>query len=156
MRKRTLFYVPLYCILSGIISYYVFVYFGGRFFTVEQADGVFAADQTRVWIARAVIFVAVLLIGGLVFFRKMTKKELLVSASIMTGIYLLVVLIAWILVMDSNELSTFFAYVSLNMVWADVISQAIVSITKNVWTGMIIGSFTPYLFLLFGKKKVPM
>lgn len=153
MRKRTLFYVPLYCILAGIISYYVFIYLGGRFFTVEQADGVFAADETRVWITRIVIFVVAFLIGGLVFFRKMTRKELIVSASIMTGIYLLVVLTAWILVMARNEVSTFFAYVSLNMVWAEIVSQAIFSITQNVWLGMIVGSFTPCLFLLFGKRS---
>ena len=96
MRLRTLWRVPVYCLIASWISFYATVYLARFFFVVKSvgADGVtnVSADPVRSTIFHAVLFLAVLLIGGLWAFRSMTRAEIAVSAAIMTAVYLSVVL----------------------------------------------------------------
>ena len=96
VRIRTLWKVPVYCVVASWISFYLTVYLGGFFFTVKTvgADGVtqVSADPIRSAIFNMALFLIVLLIGGLWAFRSMSKAEIAVSSAIASGIFLLIVL----------------------------------------------------------------
>ena len=89
IQAKTLWKVPVYCAVASWISSYATVYLGRFFFVVQEmgADGVIqvSADPIRSAIFNGVLFLIVLFVGGLWAFRNMTKKEIAVSAAIMTA-----------------------------------------------------------------------
>ena len=95
VRIHTLWRMPVYCMAASYISALVTVYLGGYFFLTRTpcADGVTVSiDPVRSMIFDGVLFLIVLLVGGLWIFRSMTKMELGISAGITIGIYLLLAL----------------------------------------------------------------
>ena len=96
LRFNTLWRVPVFCVVFSWISYYLTIYFGGFFFTVKTVgtDGIteLSADPVRSAIFNGLLFLIVLLLGGLWAFRSMTKAEIGVSAAIASAVYLVVVL----------------------------------------------------------------
>ena len=95
--SRTLWKAPVYCAAASWIIFYLTIYLGRFFFTVETvgADGTaqLSVDPVRYVVFDAALSLIVLLIGGLVVFRSMSKAEIGISAGIAAGIYLLIVLV---------------------------------------------------------------
>ena len=65
----------MYCLAASWICFHLEVHWLLRFAIVTLPDGSISSDSTRSLIVFAFVFVAVLLIGGLVFFRKISKSE---------------------------------------------------------------------------------
>lgn len=154
VRIKTLWKVPVYCAVSSWISFYITVYLGGFFFTVKTvgADGVtqVSVDPVRSLIFNIVLFLVVLLVGGLWVLRSMTKKEIAVSAGIASAIYLLIVL-AQLYVPDfAISFLLALAYVQN---WKGIISSCLIRLTDNVTLSAILSCFAPMLFVFFGKKS---
>ena len=147
LQVKTLWKVPIYCAVASWISFYVTVYFGQFFFVVKEtgADGVIqcSADPVRSAIFNGVLFLLILLTGGLWVFRNMTKKEIIVSSVIASTIYLLIVLCQ--LMIKSFPFSLILIYIQNWISIADLIDNLVVS--------AILSSFSPLLFILFGKKN---
>ena len=80
--KQVWWKVPVYCIAAGFISFQLMVHLLGRFTIVTLPDGSISTDQTRWLILSGVIFVFTVGIGGF-FFRKMTRREIFCSATIL-------------------------------------------------------------------------
>ena len=154
LRMQTLWKVPVFCAISGWISFYITVYLGGLFFTVQtmDADGVIhlSADPVRSAIFHGVLFLLVLLIGGLWAFRSMTKAEVAVSAGIASGIYLLIVLAQ--LYLPNFPLSVSFELACIQN-WTGTISSFFLKLTDNFTVSVILSSFAPLLFIPFGRNK---
>ena len=87
--------VPLFCIVAGVIAFNAVVYLLGRFTIVTLPDGSITSDNTRQLIMYAAIFIVTLIVGGKVFFRNMTRKEIFFSASIIVAIGLILDLKMW-------------------------------------------------------------
>ena len=151
IRAKTLWKVPVYCAVASWISFYVTVFLGRFFFVVQQmgADGVtqVSADPVRSAIFNGVLFLVVLLVGGLWAFRNMTKKEIAVSAAIMTAIYLLLDVMQ--ILMPNYSVSLFFAYIQN---WVAIPCSLLFSLTGNFAVSAIFSSFAPLLFIPFGGK----
>ncbi len=81
--KKTWWKVPVYCLASSWICFQLEVRLLLRLAIVTLPDGSISSDNTRALIIYGVLFLAVLLIGGLVFFRNIGRKELLLSAFLM-------------------------------------------------------------------------
>lgn len=81
--KRSWWKVPLYCICASWICFYLKVRWFGWFIRATLPDGSITVDNTRALILSGVMLAVVLLVGGLFFVRKMTKKEIFCSASIL-------------------------------------------------------------------------
>ena len=98
IRLHTLWRVPVFCLISSYVSFYVTAYLGGAFFVVQTvgADGVtnVSADPVRSAIFDAALFLIVLALGGLWAFRSMTRAEIAASAGIISVVYLAVVVLA--------------------------------------------------------------
>lgn len=154
LRMQTLWKVPVFCAISSWISFYITVYLGGLFFTVQtmDADGVIhlSADPVRSAIFHGVLFLLVLLIGGLWMFRSMTKAEVAVSAGIASGIYLLIVLAQLYLLNFPLSLSIKLAYIQN---WTGILSSFFLKLTDNLTVSAILSSFSPLLFIPFGRKN---
>lgn len=154
LRIQTLWKVPVYCAISSWVSFYLTVYIGGFFFTVQTlgADGVtqVSADPIRSAIFNGVLFLLVLLVGGLLAFRSMTKAEIAVSAGITSGIYLLIVLAQLYMPGFPLSLSITLAYIQN---WTGILSSFLLKLTNNLTLSVIFSSFAPLLFIPFGKKS---
>ena len=153
VRIRTLWKVPVYCVVASWISFYLTVYLGGFFFTVKTvgADGVtqVSADPIRSAIFNMALFLIVLLIGGLWAFRSMSKAEIAVSSAIASGIFLLIVLAQLYIPSVPISLSIRLAYIQN---WTGTVSSFLLKLTDNLTVSVILSSFSPMLFILFGRK----
>lgn len=153
LRIQTLWKVPVYCAISSWVSFYLTVYICGFFFTVQTlgADGVtqVSVDPIRSAIFNGVLFLLVLLVGGLWAFRSMTKAEVAVSAGIASGIYLLIVLAQLYIPIFPLSLSITLAYIQN---WTGTLSSFLLKMTNNLTLSVILSSFAPLLFTPFGEK----
>lgn len=155
LRFNTLWRVPVFCIVFSWISYYLTVYIGGFFFTVNTvgADGItqLSADPLRSAIFNGFLFLIVLLLGGLWAFRSMTKAEIGVSAAIASALYLAIELAQ--LYIPSFPLSL---SVKLAMVqnWTGTLSSILIKLTNNFQLSVLLSNLAPFLFVPFGKKSI--
>ena len=151
LRVRTLWKVPLFCFVAGWLSFYATVYLGRFFFVVQkmEADGViqYYPDPFRPAIFNGVLFLLVLLAGGLWAFRDMTKKEIAVSSAITSAFYLILVLCQ--MMVRNFPISVILTYIQN---WVSIPNSFLFSLTGNLAFSAIFSSFTPLLFIPFGKK----
>lgn len=95
-RKNVLWKVPVFCLVAGLIGYFVtFVLFRPIIApTTVKPDGtpVTTVSQLPISIVGGCLFVAVFLLGALWALRGMTKLEIVISAAITCGIYLVLTL----------------------------------------------------------------
>ena len=152
LQATNLWKVPVYCAVASWISFYATVYLGRFFFVVQEMgnDGVIqvSADPIRSAIFNGVLFLIVLFVGGLWAFRNMTKNEIALSAAIMTAVYLLLDLVQ--IMAPNYSTSFFFAYIQN---WTATPASFLFSLTDNLIISSIISSFSPLLFILFGRKR---
>lgn len=153
-RKNDLWKVPLYCMIAGIVSFYLIVYVFGRFTIVTLPDGTITSDNTRILIVYGGVFVATVLVGGMFFLRKMTRKEIFFSATIIVVFQMIISLIQWILGGTTGQLGVTFMYLSRIYEWCGGISQLILTMTGNLWLGIFIQNLMPYLFIAFGQRSI--
>lgn len=153
LRIRTLWRVPVYCIISSWISYYLTVYLGGFFFAVQttRPDGVIevSADPLRSVIFSGVLFLAVLLLGGFWAFRTMTKRELAVSAVIASAFFLALTL-AQMYIPDFS-LSASMVFVKLQN-WTGTLANLLYRLTQHLTLSALLANLAPLLFIPFGSK----
>lgn len=154
LRFNTLWRVPVFCIVFSWISYYLSVYIGGFFFKVAtpSPDGTVALsiDSLRSAVFRGCLFVVVLLMGGFWFFRSMTKREIAVSAAIISGLYLAIVL-------AQLFVSNFPVSLSIKLApfqnWPSTVASFLQKLTNNFEFSILLANLAPFLFVPFGKKS---
>lgn len=154
LRVNTLWRVPVFCIVFSWISYYLTIYIGGIFFAVKTvgADGitVLSADPLRSAVFRGVLFLIILLLGGLWAFRSMTKTEIAVSATITSVIYLAVAL-------AQLYISSFPGALSVKLAsfqnWTGTLLSFLGELTDNFQLSVLLSNLAPFLFVPFGKKS---
>lgn len=155
IRLHTLWRVPVYCLISSYVSFYVTAYLGSAFFVVRTvgADGVtnVSADPVRSAIFDAALFLIVLALGGLWAFRSMTRAEIAASAGIISVVYLIVVVLQLTLpsfpLSLSVQLAKFFN-------WTGTVSSWLLRLTDHLAFSTIAACFAPLLFIPFGRKTV--
>lgn len=154
IRIQTLWRIPVFCMVSGLICFYLTVYLGRFFFAVKTVgdDGSIQAsvDPVRAAIFHAVLFLVVLFAGGFWIVRSMTKAEAAVSAGIASGIYLLIVLVHLIVPDFPSSLSVLLAYIQE---WKSGLSSILMRLTDSLALSAIISSFVPLLFIPFGRAE---
>ena len=145
--KRTWWRVPLYCLVAGWICFQLEIRFLGRFALVKLPDGSLSSDSTRWMIMSGILFLVVILVGGLVFFRGMTRKQLFCSASVLVCLNIVIGLIVYV----TQGMAAFF-WAELSE-WDSFVSQLLISTGLNIWVStVIVWVLPPYVFVLFGKS----
>ena len=154
VRAKTLWRVPVFCTIASWLTYYITIYLGGFFFAVrtQGADGTMevSADPVRSAVFTGVLFLAVLLAGGLWAFRSMTKAEIACSAAILSAIYLVIILLQLFL-------PGFPLALSIRLVPFQHWSTSLPSIVGDMIGGTfplswLLSVLTPFLFVLFGRR----
>ena len=152
-RVNVLWKVPVFCVVSSWISYYLTVYIGRFFFTAQTigADGVIelSADPVRSAIFHGFLFLIILLLGGLWAFRSMTKVEICASAAITSAVYLGITLAQLCIPGFPLSLS---AKLSMIQNWTGTVSSLLIKLTNHLQLSVLLSSFAPFLFVPFGKK----
>lgn len=131
-----------YRTIYGVIAFNAVVFMIGRFTIVTLPDGTITSDNTRVLIIYGAIFIVTLIVGGIVFFRNMTRKEIFFSASIIVAIGLIMDLTQWAFDFTTGPGAVFFMYASQIFEWSSIVPQLLYRVNENL-----------YLFILFGKKE---
>ena len=147
--KKSWWKVPLYCMVASWICFQLEIRFLGRWAIVTLPDGSISSDNTRWMLMSAGLFLAVVCIGGFFLFRKMTRKDIFCSASVLVVFNIVAGLIAYRI---QGMASMYFAEFTD---WGSFLSNLLFPITQNAWIPTVIGwILLPYIFLLFGKKEV--
>ena len=153
LQVKNLWKVPVYCAVASWISFYATVYLGRIFFVIQEmdADGVIhvSADPIRSAIFNGVLFLVILFVGGFWVFRNMTKNEIVVSAAMMVAVYLLLNLAQ--IMAPNYSASLFFVYIQN---WVAIPASCLLFLTDNLTVAAIISSFSPLLFIPFGRKRI--
>lgn len=146
--KNVWWKVPLYSAAAGFVSYWIMVGIVGRFVYVKLPDGTVSSNDTLWMICSAVVFVVVLLIGGLLLFRKMTRKEVFYSATAMVLLNLAMTILSSFL--QHSGISLLIVY---TREWYAFIVDLLLKTGLNGWISTAISWAAVYLFVLFGKKE---
>ena len=154
VRAKTLWCVSVFCTIASWLTYYITIYLGGFFFAVrtQGADGTMevSADPVRSAVFTGVLFLAVLLAGGLWAFRSMTKAEIACSAAILSAIYLVISLLQLFL-------ADFSLALSIRLVpfqhWSTSLSVIVGKVIGGTFPlSWLLSVLTPFLFVLFGRR----
>lgn len=152
VRKNTLWKVPVFCLIFGWLSFYLTVFLGAHFYVVQTpgADGAvtLSVDPVRSAIWNGGLLLVFLLLGGLWAFRSMTRNEIAVSAGILVGFYLIITLAQlWIPGFPISLSVTLGKFGN----WQSMVAELLMGLTSNITLSVILGAFTPLLFIPFGK-----
>ena len=140
--------IPLYSVIAGFVSWWLMVSYIGRLAIVKLPGGTITSNQTVWSLLSGGVFIIVLLIGGLIFFRKMTKKELLCSATVMLIFHIIMTSFSFLFPLSS--ITMFFLEIRE---WYSIVTWLIAMAGLNNWLGVVISGACVYLFVLFGKKN---
>ena len=152
LRPGTLWRVPVFCIIASWLSYYITIY-GGFLYVVRTtgADGAVevSVDPLRSTIFQGVLFLAILLLGGLWAFRSMTKLEIAASAALISALYLVVILLQLYLPGFPPALSVWLAPFQN---WKGILSSLLLRF-MNFHLALAASAFVPFLFVPFGRRQ---
>lgn len=150
---RSWWKVPLYCIAASWVCFQLEVRLLGRWALVTLPDGSISSDNARWMIMSALLFLAVVCIGGFLFFRKMTRKELFGSASVMV---VLNIVLGIFIYLTQHTFTAFALLWSEFTEWDSIFSQILFQLGVNEWlSAVMVWVLPPYIYLLFGKKEDP-
>lgn len=150
--KENIWKIPLFCLLSGIIDFYISIELL-RWAIIRLPDGTVTSNDTRTLLVYGVIFLATLLVGGLIFFRKMTRTEIFCSASVLVVYGVVLMLVQWSFNITTGPAAVWMMYLFGPFEMFNFFSQFLHMFADNLWVGAVIQVLAPYLFVLFGKKQ---
>ena len=115
------------------------------------ADGAVevSVDPLRSTIFQGVLFLAILLLGGLWAFRSMTKLEIAASAALISAVYLVVILLQLYLPGFPLALSVWLAPFQN---WKGILSSLLLRF-MNFHLALAVSAFAPFLFVPFGRRQ---
>lgn len=155
IRKQMLWPIPLYYLGASWIGFYVLVFLYSSFCTVKTvgADGVINVSINPVLrtIVSITVLLAVFFLGGFWICRKMTRREIALSAGILSAFYFIWVLSEFLAPGWDASISMAYVLMSLN---AEV-STLLCEVTGLSQLSSLISCFSPMLFVLFGRNSIP-
>ena len=147
--KKSWWKVPLYCVIASWVCWEMKMRFLlMRFARVELPDGAITVNMTNYLILEGALFLAVAVLGGVLLFRKMTRRELLCSASVLAALHVAIGLLGHVAVWTAARACEmeFFG-------WSQFVSTLLHSVGLSELAGEIISwILPPYIFVLFGKR----
>ena len=146
--KRAWWRIPVFCLLAGQVCFRFELALGSRFAIIRLSDGSVSVNNERWLLISAALFAATVLAGGLLFFRKRTRGELLFSAGVM-----FVLCAVWGLAAQLTQIGWLSIGYSESMAWCDVISQLLYRWNVKQWASAIVFWAAPFLFVPFGRRE---
>ena len=144
--KKVWWKVPLYSAVAGFASYWFMLGVVGRFAYVRLPDGTVSYNDTLWMIASGAVFAAALLLGGLLFFRRMTRKEIAYSATVMVLINVVMAVLSPLL---PSGIAMLVVY---TREWYAFVVDVLLALGVGGRVATVISWAAVYLFVPFGKK----
>lgn len=149
IRPYKLWRLPVALIVAGIVIRFIGTSRALSWIYLREVDNTITANNTAYIVLHAVLFVAVLVLIGLFLCGGMSKREVFASASIYVAVHLILELVLKFvspLIIPIFIISYYgFAY---NQCFIDALSAISGSAVVS-----LIGVFSTYLFVLFGKDQ---
>lgn len=152
IRKNTLWRAPVYCWIAGFVSYRLLLLLYRQFAVVADAENAVSIDPVKSLVASGIVF-ALAVAGGRLVFQRMTRKEVFCSVSIVVVFELLMILIQRCVPITTSVISLWFLYLDFFTGWCDFILALLFRMGLDTFAAALAMCFTPYLFVLFGKKE---
>ena len=152
IRKNTLWRAPVYCWIAGFVSYCLLLLLYRQFAVVADAENAVSIDPVKSLVASGIVF-ALAVAGGRLVFQRMTRKEVFCSVSIVVVFELLMILIQRCVPITTSVISLWFLYLDFFTGWCDFILALLFRMGLDTFAAALVACFTPYLFVLFGKKE---
>lgn len=153
MNWKTIWRVPAITVIGGYIGWYVLVRLL-TFALVTQPDGTITVDVDRqllIYGAYTVLFVG---ITGFLFLRKLSRKDIFQSATVVVLLMLLMTACSYLMGPISGEKAAMMIHLAMPFEWMDFPRTLLYRITgEYTLLGSVLRSFMPYLFVLFGRKE---
>ena len=148
--KKSWWKVPVYCMAASWICFQLRSYLVRKWAIVTSLGGSVSIDFTRWLLLSAALSLAVVCVGGFVFFRKMTRREIFCSAYVLVVLNVICGLLAYKL---QKVYISFTVLWSVLTEWDSVISQLLFRLGLNEWlSAAITWLLPPYIFVLFGTR----
>ena len=140
--------VTLYCVVASVIAFELEVRFLLNFAIVTTEEGYVTSDPTRELIVYGAVFVAIVLIGGLAFYIRMTRREIAMSAYVLAVINV----VSGLLVNGaSGTVAVIYAYLSE---WDSFLAVLFNRLGLGTWLSALIQwLLTPFIFVPFGRRE---
>ena len=155
MRVRTLWRVPVFCLLAGLLSYWLTVFAGPLFYVSRAVNAVgsieVSVDPLRGTLFKIALFLLVLLLGGLWAFRSITRREIACSAALLI-LPMLAIVLAQLWVPGFPLKVSVFLSPFYN--WSGSLSSLLMWCSLPLPAATIIAQFAPLLFVPFGRRQV--
>lgn len=153
-RLNMLWRVPVYCLCAGFAAFWLIVQLVAKFGVITLPDGSISSNPTVTTLLEILIFAATLAIGYLIF-RKMTKKEIFWSSTIIVVILLILQIYQLIMSeIDIGAANTVGMWLVYATEWCRVIPILWYYINPSSWVGAFLTCLAPYIFIIFGRKEV--
>lgn len=163
VRLSTLWRVPVYVLAANYLCSVLILCGAVSFYTVRYtgADGAVSlyVDPIRRAIFSGGLSLAVLLLGGLLFFRHMTKREIALSVVLLDGIKLAISVVSNLWLVPLLEIPfpgpfqnlglSLLAFMELDGTLASILSQ----FTQSLIPYYALSALIPLLFVLFGRGE---
>lgn len=145
--------VPLIAVVSGF--FYARIYVAAMVRFGVSRDGVL--DDRVSLLVSAVIFLAVLAAGGILLLRNQPKKEILLSAAMVSLYGILLLFLQRITGSTSGPRAIVFLHLNRPLEWTGFFSSAAFYAEQNWGISLPFLNWirfaVPFLFVLFGRKK---
>jgi len=136
--------VPLYCMLVSIPCFYLEIFLFSKWAFSFDGETVTTKEGVQLLIV-AVIFIVAVLLGGLAFFRKMTRRQIFYSALVLSGLNLVMGVLARVGL--TSVTNFYWMYLTA---WDNVF----VYLLPQSWVTILLRYLLPpHVFILFGKKR---
>lgn len=150
--------IPLLCTVCGIvltITDFVSAFQLTRAL-LPDANGVYSSEvinlpHTLILVGMGLVL---FLLVGLLFARRMTRRELALSASLVVVYHVVFLVLEKVVQLMGAYPITLFLLLGLPIQFSSAFLQGAFQIFPAfpLWGGIIVSLFVPYLFVLFGKK----
>lgn len=135
--------IPLYSMVAGLICFRLEVEIMVKWAIIIPSDGIPYTDEKRLLVIYASFFMLTVLIGGFFVFRKMNRKDIIISALVMVGIGIALRFIApfsiRILMFEAKSTA-----------WQNVVHLLV---NNSMLVFIIRICLLPFIFVPFGKKN---
>lgn len=152
--RHSFWRVPLIALITSFFYSPLYVGIVIRFGMIEPG----VINKTVSLLTSAGILLAVVVLGGIILLRKQTKKEIFVSAAVLTAYRFLILLVQLLTNSTTGPAAILFMYLSKPFEWTGFFPALYLYLEGSFGISLPIVSWlsflVPFLFVLFGRKVV--
>lgn len=151
--RNSIWRVPLVAVIAGFLYTPIYVRIVIQFGVIEPG----VIDSRVSLLTSLGILAAVLILGGMILLRKQSRKEIFISAAVVSAYGLILLLIQFLIGATTGPAAVVFMYLGQPLEWTGFFTELFfylnehfeISISAIRWLRFLV----PFLFVLFGRKR---